>query len=54
MFEDNFERELKRVYNDLDDVFATYMTQLDSVGLTDDAIDIIEGLRQLMRDYGWS
>ena len=54
MFQDNLEQELKRVYNDLDDVFATYMGQLDSAGLADDALDIIEDLRRLMRDYDYS
>ena len=53
MFEDNLERELTRVYNDLDDVFATYMVELDKVGLGDDAVDIIENLRQFIREVGY-
>lgn len=53
MFEENLERELKRVYADLDDVFATYMVELDKVGRGDDAVDIIENLRRLIRDVGY-
>lgn len=53
MFQDSLERELKRVYNDLDDVFATYMVELDNVGLGGDAVDIIENLRRLIREVGY-
>lgn len=50
MFEPNMERELRRIYADLDDVFASYMTELEYAGQDENAVEIIENLRRLIRE----
>ena len=53
MFEPKLERELLRIYADLDDVFASYMTELEYAGQDENALDIIEKLRLLIREVGY-
>ena len=50
MYEQKLERELRRVYEDLDELFASYMSELEYAGQDENALDIIDSLRTLIQE----